>query len=277
MKVAVQYSGFLRCIQTTYSQLKQYITANEPIEFYIFVHTWDTSKKEEIEYLKTHIKPHRYYIDSQKKFERHPYTFINADTTEEEYKNNILRLEYNKKNPNDIKHFFEVPSKKNNFLFNQNLEVVKMFTYSHFPFNTLSMFYSMHNVSLLTNSYAQENNINFDYIIRMRSDIQLLSPINLSLVPNDKITLFEASNHGGPFSGYTIHDQFAIGNLQNMNIYNDLFIYLPCYYYIFKLDWISEILLGFHLDYNKILVNKIPRLYSLLRYSTRNLTGRPTE
>jgi hypothetical protein len=281
MKVAIQYSGHLRFIQETYPKIKEFLIANEEIEFYFIFHTWDESQSEDIEYMKNIIKPARYFIDSQKRFERHPYQLMNVNDTHEDYKNNPKRLEWNQTHPNDIKHFFEKPSTENDFCFDKDLEVVKFDHYSHYPYNTLSLFYSMHQTSLLTNSFAQENNIIFDFVIRLRSDLQLLTPINLSLVHNTHIYLFDAAPHKGEYGKYTIHDQFAIGSQEKMTIYNDLFVYLPCYYFIFKLDWISEILLGFHLQYNNIPLIKMQRHYTLLRYSDRmdanGIIKRPTK
>ena len=279
MKVAIQYSGHLRFIQETYPKIKDYLLADEEIEFYFIFHTWDESNYEDIEYLKNVIKPSRYFIDKQKNFERHPYQLMNVDDTHIAYKNNEKRLNWNNTHPNDIKYFFEKPSFENNFYFDKDLEVVKFDHYSHYPFNTLSLFYSMHQTSIMTNSFAQENNITFDFVIRMRSDFQLLMPINLSSLNKTHIYLFEATPHPGMLGIYTIQDQFAIGNPENMTIYNDLFVYLPCYYFIFKLDWISEILLGFHLQYNNISIIKILS-YILLRYPDRintNVIKRPTK
>jgi hypothetical protein len=272
MKVAIQYSGHLRFIRDTYPTLKELITSDENIEFYFFVHTWDESLQDDIDYMINVIKPSRYYVDKQKNFERHPYQLMNKKDIHDEYKYNRERIEWNDSHPNDIKYFFEKPSPENNYDFNKDLEVVKFNHYSHYPFNTLSLFYSIHQVGLLTNSYAQENNINFDFIIRLRSDLQLLSKINLQDKPNSNlIYVFDSINHPGEQGSYTINDQFAIGSQKLMTIYNDLFMYLPCYYHMFELDWISEILLGFHLKYNNIEVYKFPRYYKLLRYEDRNI------
>ncbi len=278
MKVAIEFSGHLRFIRDTYPLLSKFFVANEPIEFFIFIHTWDESMHEDIEYMKNTIKPHRFIIDKQKNFERHPYTFINSNVKPEDYKNDELRLMWNQTHPHDIKRFFEVPSPHNNYKFDKDLEVVRPLMYSHYPYNTLSLFYSIHQAHLLTMSYKHEHNITFDYVIRMRSDLVLKASLNLSNLNKDVVTLFDAAPHQGDLGKYTIHDQFAVGNEKNMTIYTDIFVYLPVYYFIFKLDWISEILLGFHLQYNNIAIQKIPRLYELLRYSDRlpGSVGRPT-
>lgn len=278
MKIAIEYSGHLRFIQETFPKIKEYLIADEDCEFFFFFHTWDESLPEDIVYLKNTIKPHRFLIDKQKSFERHPYQLMNTDMTHDEYRKESIK--WNSEHPPaGQKAFFEKPDIANGYKFDKELEVVRFPNYSHYPFNTLSLFYSMHQVSVLGNSYAQEHNIEFDFVIRMRSDLQLSTPINLSeITDKTSIYLFDALPHMGHFGKYTIHDQFAIGNPRNMTIYNDLFIYLPCYYAVFKIDWISEILLGFHLQYNQIKTIKIPRDYVLLRYPERSSVdiGRPT-
>jgi len=282
MKVAIEYSGHLRFIQDTYPLLNKMIVANEPIEFYIFIHTWDESMVEDIEYMRNTIHPSRFIIDKQKKFERHPYTYINSKITEDEYKTDENRLRWNAQwvntRPDYVKQFFEVPSTNNNYNFDKNLEVTRMPMYSHYPYNTLSLFYSMHQANVLAMSYKHEHNITYDFVIRMRSDMTI-NTINLSSINKDVITVFDAAFHPGEFGKYTIHDQFAIGNEANMTTYTDLFVYLPVYYFVFKLDWISEILVGFHLQYNKICIEKLERRYRLLRYPDRlnGEVGRPTK
>ena len=270
MKVAIEYSGFLRFVQTTIPLLNTFFIADEPIEFYLFFHTWDTSFPEDIEYMKQHA--HDYYIDSQKNFEVHPYQLIGVDMTHEEYKNDPKRHEWNRRYPNDIKHYFEKPSPENRFKFDKDLQVVRFGRYSHYPYNTLSLFYSMHQVSLITNHYSQKNNIDFDFVVRMRTDGKIEVPINLNHLNKNMITIYDTGPVDGRMEGFghlTLHDQFAIGNKELMTKYNDLFVYLPAYYFIFKIDWISEFLLGFHLKYNNIPIKKISKHFSILRYSDR--------
>ena len=276
MKIALEYSGFLRFIQHTYPMIQKYFISNENIEFYIFIHTWDTSREEDIAFMKNTIKPHRYFIDTQKNFERHPYQLMNMNMTHEEYKNNPDRLKWNLEHPNDVKRFFEKPSSENNYKFDTDLEVVKFGYYSHYPFNTLSLFYSIHQVGQLRKSYAQEHNIEFDYVVRFRSDMHFTQPIYLDSLNKEQITVFDASPHNGDLGKYTTQDQFAISSPKIMNIFDDIFIYLPCYYFMFELDWVSEILVGFHLQYNKIPIYKIPRHFRILRYPNYG-SSRPTQ
>lgn len=279
MKVAIEYSGHLRFIKDTYPLLKQMFTSNETVEFFIFFHTWDESNQEDIEFMKNIIKPHRYIIDKQKDFEKHPYTFINSDISPLDYKNDEKRLNWNKLHPNDEKKFFEKPDQSNNYKFDKDLEVVKIDYYSHYPYNTLSLFYSIHQVNMLAMSYKQEHDISYDFVIRMRSDLFIPYSINLSLLDRNKICTLDAAPQPGEFGKYTVNDYMGIGNEKNMTIYTDLFVYLPAYYFIFKLDWISEILLGFHLQYNNIDLQKLPRHFQILRYPDREsgIIKRPTK
>ena len=279
MKVAIEYSGHLRFIKDTYPLLNKMFTSNETVEFFIFCHTWDESNKEDIDFMKNIIKPHRYIIDKQKDFEKHPYTFINADISQLDYKNDEKRLNWNKLHPNDEKKFFERPSQSNNYKFDKDLEVVKIDYYSHYPYNTLSLFYSIHQVNMLAMSYKQEHDISYDFVIRMRSDLIIPYSINLSLLDKNKISMIDSGMHPGEFGKYTVNDYMGIGNEKNMTIYTDLFVYLPAYYFIFKLDWISEILLGFHLQYNNIDLQKLPRQFKILRYQDREsgIIQRPTK
>jgi hypothetical protein len=214
---------------------------------------------------------HDYYIDSQKNFEVHPYQLIGVDMTHEEYKNDPKRHEWNRKHPNDIKHYFEKPSPKNRFKFDKDLQVVRFGKYSHYPYNTLSYFYSMHQVSVITNHYSQKNNIDFDFVVRMRTDGKIEVPINLNHLDKNMITIYDTEPVGSMegFGPLTLHDQFAIGNKELMTKYNDLFVYLPAYYFTFKIDWIGEFLLGFHVRFNNIPIKKIPKHFSLLRYPNR--------
>ena len=215
----------------------------------------------------------KYMIDKQKNFERHPYCFINADINPMDYKNDEKRLHWNKLHPEDEKKYFEKPDQSNNYSFDKDLEVVKVDYYSHYPYNTLSLIYSIHQVNTLAMSYKQEHNISYDFVIRMRSDLVIPYSINLSSLDRDKIAVIDAPPHPGELGKYTVNDYMAIGNETNMTLYTDLFVYLPAYYFIFKLDWISEILLGFHLQSNNISLQKLPRYFKLLRYQDRE-TGK---
>ena len=62
--------------------------------------------------MKDVIKPHRYIIDTQKNFEKHPYLLMNANMTHEEYKNDINRIRFNQEHPYDIKEYFQTPIMK---------------------------------------------------------------------------------------------------------------------------------------------------------------------
>ena len=82
-----------------------------------------------------------------------------------------------------------IHNRTNNYKFSKDLEVVRFGIYSHYPYNTISLLYSIHQVSLLRKSYAQEYNIDFDYVIRIRSDMIFTQPINLSNLDNINLSI----------------------------------------------------------------------------------------
>jgi len=169
MKVAIEYSGFLRFVQTTVPLLNTFFIADEPIEFYLFFHTWNdvceyktfSSSNEDIEFMKQHA--HDYYIDSQKEkhFEVHPYQLINSDMTHEEFMNDPRREKWFASHPfitnPQSKSFFEKPSPANGFHFDKSLHLVSL-EHDHgcIPYNMNCIFYSMHQASLIANHYSQK-------------------------------------------------------------------------------------------------------------------------
>ena len=125
----------------------------------------------------------------------------------------------------------------------------------------------MHQVSFISNHYSQKNNIEFDFCIRMRTDIMIENPINLSRLNKNVITIKDC-HFNGPYGGNLALDHtVAIGNKELMKKYNDLFIYLPAYYFIFKVDWVPEFIIGLHLRYQKIPFEIFPTKYHIIRYS----------
>ena len=88
---------------------------------------------------------------------------MNTDMIHDVYRNETEK--WNSEHPpSGQKAFYEKPDISNGFKFDKELEVVRFPCYSHFPFNSLSCFYSMQQVSFIANSYAQENNIEFVYL-----------------------------------------------------------------------------------------------------------------
>lgn len=257
MKVALCYSGFLRNIEKTFPNILTNFIKDYDVDF--FVHTWQVDEYvEEIEYIRTKICPKLMLIEKQKKFERNPYTFINCETTEEQYLKDLKSSGENKK-------FFQVPSEKTNFQFHKDLEVVKFTYYSSFPYNFLSQFYSFYKAIELKKIYEQNNNFKYDCVVRIRPDVYLYDNINLNSLNMNILNVFDCPPHKG--TTLTVNDHFACGSSNLLDIYGECFLFLPVYYFIYKIDFIQEIILGKHLEVNQITLNKMPIQYLITRDS----------
>lgn len=255
MKIAVCYSGFLRNIHQTYTNTISKIGNKHEVDF--FIHTWNVDEYvDEINYADEVIQPKLMLCETQKSFERNPYHFINSYTTPEEYKTKL-------ENSGEDKKFFPVPSEENNFNFNKEKEVVKFGYYSSFPYNFLSQFYSIHQAIGLKKIYEQKNGFVYDLVIRIRPDVFLQEKIDLLNLNSDILNVFDAPFHGG--TRLTVNDHFAAASSGLMDIYSECFLFLPTYYFVYKIDFIQEIVLGKHLEVNKIPINKMNTGYVIMR------------
>lgn len=255
MKVAVCYSGFLRNIQKTFPNIMNKMLSSHEVDF--FIHTWNVEEyQNEINYSKENIAPKLILVENQKNFERNPYYFINATVSPDEYLNQL-----NSSGENKI--FFPVPSEENNFKFNKELEVVKFGYYSSFPYNFISQFYSFYQAINLKNVYEQNNNFEYDCVIRIRPDLYLYDEINLNKLNLNILNVFDAPLHKG--TTLTVNDHFACASSKLLSIYGDCFLFLPTYYFSYNIDFIQEIILGKHLEVNHIKLNKMPIKYLITR------------
>lgn len=262
MKVSVCYSGFLRNIQKTFPNIMEKMLKDHEVDF--FVHTWNVDEySEEISYSKSVISPKLTLIEDQKGFEKNPYRFINCNTTPEQY---LKELE----SSGEDKKFFEQPSKKNNFKFDKDLEVVKFGYYSSFPYNFLSQFYSFYKAIDLKKIYEQNNQFEYDCVIRIRPDVYLYDQIDLDTLDMSLMNVFDAPYHKG--TDLTINDHFACSSSKLLDLYSECFLFLSTYYFIYGVDFIQEIVLGKHLQVNEVNVNKLPVNYLITRDSIHRET-----
>jgi hypothetical protein len=84
---------------------------------------------------------------------------------------------------------------------------------SNFYINAHYQLYDLKKVSNLIDDFEKENSISLDYIIRTRSDLDILKPLKLP-IPNDNTIYIP---HGHDWFGY--NDRFAYGNKKDMIIY----------------------------------------------------------
>ena len=121
------------------------------------------------------------------------------------------------------------------------------------PSNVLSMFYSIKQVNNLRQEYEIDNKIEYDLVIRGRTDL-ILNNFNISLnnIETDKVYCYK-TNITMLDNIEMCNDQFAIGNKKNMNVYSSVFDYLEYYWKDYKIpSMIGERVLTTHLFHNKI-------------------------
>jgi hypothetical protein len=255
MKVAVCYSGFPRNIQKTFPNIVNKMLKDHDVDF--FIHTWNVDEyQDEIDYVKKDIVPKLFLVEDQKKFQRNPYYFINSKTSPEEYLNQLNLSKEDKK-------FFPIPSKENGFEFYKDLEVVKFGYYSSFPYNFLSQFYSFYKAIEFKKIYEQNNDFEYDCVIRIRPDVYLYDDINLKDLNLNVLNVFDAPFHRG--TTLTVNDHFACASSSLLDIYGECFLFLSTYYFSYGVDFIQEIILGKHLEVNNIDLNKMSTSYLITR------------
>ena len=254
MKIAVCYSGFPRLASQVFPHQQKTLFDGHDVDF--FVHPWENdSYEEDLQYVKDVLKPKLLLKDKPKKFERNPYTFINPDLNEDKYLDQLLKSGEDKK-------FFPVPCEENNYAFDKKLEVVKFRYYSSFPFPLLSQYYSIYKANELKKIYEQMNDFKYDCAVRMRSDF-VCEPINFEDYNLQAINLPKSPLHRG--TDLTVNDHFAFSSSEMMDIYSECFLFIPTYYYIYKVDLIQELLLGKHLRVNNLDIDRIQLQSSLVR------------
>ena len=256
MKVAVCYSGFLRSIHDTYPHIiSQLSLGSHDVDY--FIHTWDVPEYDsEIKYARKFIKPKMMMCETQKKFERNPYHFINSDLTSSQYLQQLTESGEHKK-------YYTPPSQENNYHFHKELEIVKFKHYSCWPFNFLSQFYSIHKSLDLKKIYEQNNNIKYDYVIRLRTDLYFNTKTDIQFFDSNKINVLNSACHKG--TDLTINDHFACSSSDLMDIYSECFLFIPVYYFTYKIDLVQELYIGHHLRVNDILVNKMNIITTIIR------------
>ena len=121
----------------------------------------------------------------------------------------------------------------------------------------LKQFQSVFN---MVKEYEKDNNMTFDYVMRLRPDLEFKSIFNWNLFEDSIITPSE--DH---FRGY--NDRFAVGPRNLMELYMN-----RLGYWMSKNDDINfttqnEVNLKHHLDNHNILVNNIPIDLQYIRYN----------
>lgn len=180
MKIAICISGQPRNLNKSYPGIKEKLL--DPYSPDVFIHTW--YNKEDIGTNRVNSWGHK---------------------IEENLNQFTLSNIFEKYNPKKFKI-------ENQINFCLPLELQD----TNYHFNMTSMLYSMNEANNLKKQYEAENNFKYDVVIRTRFDLNILDELNiLSLDLNNKIHCLNDCSH---YNG--VNDQFAIGNSQNMDIFN---------------------------------------------------------
>jgi hypothetical protein len=121
----------------------------------------------------------------------------------------------------------------------------------------LKQFQSVFN---MVKEYEKDNNMTFDYVMRLRPDLEFNSIFNWDLFEDSIITPSE--DH---FRGY--NDRFAIGPRNLMEVYMNRLDYWMSENDDINFTTQNEVNLKHHLDNHNILVNKIPIGLQYIRYN----------
>ena len=121
----------------------------------------------------------------------------------------------------------------------------------------LKQFQSVFN---MVKEYEKDNNMTFDYVMRLRPDLEFKSIFNWELFEDSIITPCE--DH---FRGY--NDRFAIGPRNLMEVYMNRLNYWMSENDDINFTTQNEVNLKHHLDNHNILVNKIPIDLQYIRYN----------
>lgn len=188
-KIAICYSGQPRHVQESFkNHHSTLIEQNKNYEVDIFAHIWNKENTNE-EYFWSNMP------------ERGKWNNNSRQIIEDTWKPKLI--EFEKPKTFTSKDIF--PDRR----------------FAHPINNIFSMFYSMSKVSKLQQEYSIKNNIKYDYVIRIRSDL-IFSNLIGSLSDYDPSFIhvkYEPSSH----MPYALNDHFAIGNQENMNIYFDVY------------------------------------------------------
>jgi hypothetical protein len=112
----------------------------------------------------------------------------------------------------------------------------------------------------MVKEYEKDNNMTFDYVMRLRPDLEFKSIFNWNLFEDSIITPSE--DH---FRGY--NDRFAVGPRNLMELYMNRLGYWMSENDDINFTTQNEVNLKHHLDNHNILVNNIPIDLQYIRYN----------
>lgn len=228
MKIAVCISGGVRYPHLGLQSIQK-IIPNEYVK--VFIHTWKIKNRDS--FLKTvsgleHKEEDKIIETNLSLLENYDYEKLlieNYEECESKFKNLLNSLKF-------------VPSTDPED------------EYPRFDVGPISMHYSIHKANELKKNFERENNITFDWVIRMRTDSDFRS--NVLDVRNLQHNLNIPSGEDWSDSG--INDQFAIGRSNTMDLYSNLY---NNFHYTQSIKYYPERILFLHLKNMNITPTRI--------------------
>jgi hypothetical protein len=227
MKVAICLSGGIRYPQIGLESIAN-IFPNSFVK--IFIHTWKITNREG--FLKTiaglQYKEYDKTVETQ-------FDFLQNYQYE-----NLLIEDYESK-----KEIFAHIYKSLNLLpFQENSCIIP-----RYDVGPISMHYSIYRSNELKTRYENENNMTFDFVIRMRFDSDFEGKkLHLDNIPS-LLNIPEGEDWCGG-----INDQFALGPSDAMNVYSDFYNHIDK---IRNVQYHPETMLKNYLDMKNISINRI--------------------
>jgi hypothetical protein len=84
------------------------------------------------------------------------------------------------------------------------------------------MYYNLLKVNQLRKDFQKQQNVEYDFILRVRSDSNLNGPIDVSRLNINHDEIYMPNNNWFGFPGLEVNDQFAIGKDQAVTTYCDI-------------------------------------------------------
>ena len=254
MKIAICYNGFLRSITETFESHKKFFSLDEhDVDF--FVHTWtgDEYQKKQIEYVKNVVKPKSILIEESKDFQKNPYYQIVFSTF------------------NDLRDYSKLR------------KISGSGWYTCRPYQLLSFHYSRFMSSQLLQQYCHTNDVEYDMVVCMRSDLLFdsvldISSLDLNLINATRWDLDTNPTHSIIENFFS--EMISISSQKNIILSVEEFLHIPYYYFNDKCCFVGEVLFDHHLksvnlkkNYMVDIIHKVVRrpdvdiLHKTLQYS----------
>jgi len=132
-------------------------------------------------------------------------------------------------------------------------------------------FYVIHKSNQVKREYEIENNLNYDYVIRCRTDLKFerrLTEQDLECVNDGSILIPSMLDFGG------VNDQFAIGTPTSMNKYASLHNRLDKYLFVDGLPYDPERLMKHHINSMNLELHRFRFDYSIVKKSMKYPPGK---